>query len=194
MKKNSLLLLIIILLVSCGKYETGRTVFIPDPDDYNLPAYTEQGYNAFGAEYERDYFLVSDKIAPCKIRSHENQLQFSLSGTIRDGKEMTLSFIFPVEQMKDYKGLLQLHNKEIDLAADDCVVKISQDGKETILDIYNYGNLHFKRTQLVNIDDVENCVILSGYFCLDFMQDDFPSFICNGRFDLRITKYLFYAY
>jgi hypothetical protein len=170
-----------------------RTIFIPDPNDYNLPAYTEWGYNTFGAEYERDYFLVSNTIIPCKILYRDNKLQFSLSGAINYNKEMTLSFIFPSEKMNDYKDLLHLHNKEIDLFNDECIVKIFQGGKETILDVQNNSSLYFKRVQLLSIDEMENRVILSGYFCFNFMQNDFPSFICNGRFDLGITKNLFYA-
>jgi hypothetical protein len=167
-----------------------RTIFIPDPNDPNLPEYSEWGYNTFGAEYERDYFLVSNKIIPCKILYKNNQLQFSLSGTIRDNKEMTLSFVFPFEPIKDYTDLIKLHNKEIDLTDDECIVKILLDGQETILDILQNGNLYFKRVQLLSIDDVENRVILSGYFCFNFIKNEFPSFICNGRFDLGITDKL----
>ena len=183
----------LVLLASCSREELDRTIFIPDEDDHNLPAYTEWGYNAFGAEYERDYFLVSDKIVPCKILFKDNQLQFSLSGTIRDSQEMTLSFIFPEQQMLDYTDLLQLHNKEIDLTADGCTVKILRGRNETVLHVFE-GKLHFKRAQLLSVDDQVNRVILSGTFDLTFMQNDFPAFIYNGRFDLGITKSLFYVY
>ncbi|MCL2246571.1 MAG: hypothetical protein FWC10_05600 [Lentimicrobiaceae bacterium] len=193
MRKICLFFFIIILLASCTREELDRTIFIPDEDDRNLPAYTEWGYNTFGAEYERDYFLASDKIVPCKILFKDNQLQFSLSGTIRDHKEMTLSFIFSSPQMEDFKDLLQLHNKEIDLTANDCIVKILRDGNETILHVFE-GKLHFKRVQLLSIEDQVNRVILSGIFDLTFMQNDFPAFIYKGRFDLGITTKLFYVY
>ena len=193
MKKNHLILLIIILFSSCSKDTLDRTVFIPDDKDRNLPAYTEWGYNTFGAEYERDYFLVSNMIVPCKILYKDEQLQFSLNGTIRNDKEMTLLFIFPFPQTHDYKDLLQLHKMEIDLLEQDCIVKILQDDNETILDIVE-GKLHFKRAQLLSIDDQENRVILSGTFELCYLKNAFPSYISNGRFDLGITKNLFYAY
>jgi len=193
MKKNCLLILIIILFSSCSKEVLDRTIFIPDENNRNLPAYTEWGYNTFGAEYERDYFLVSNKIVPCKILYRENLLQFSLSGTIRDNQEMMLSFIFPSLQIDDYTDLLQLHDREIDLSADDCIVKILRNDKEIFLNVFE-GKLHFKRAQLLSIDDQVNRVILSGVFDLTFMQNDFPAFIYNGRFDLGITKNLFYTY
>ena len=193
MKKNYLILLIVILFFSCAKNDLDRTIFIPDEEDYNLPAYTEWGYNTFGAEYERDYFLASNKIIPCKIVVKENQLQFLLSGKIRNNKEMTLMLIFPSTEIKDYKELLQLHKMEIDLSAENCIVKILQNGQEQILDIIE-GNLLFKRVQLLSVDDQVNRVILSGTFELNFLQNNFPTSISNGRFDLGITKNLFYAY
>jgi len=192
MKRIYLILFIGALLSSCSKDILDRTIFIPDQDDRNLPAYTEWGYNSFGAEYERDYFLVSNHIVPCKISYHNHQLQFSLSGTIRDGKEMTLLFIFPVSQMSDYADLVQLNNVEIDLSANDCTVKILQDGNEEILDILE-GNLYFKRTQLLSIDDRVNRVILSGIFDLRFLKNRFSTTISNGRFDLGVNKNVFYA-
>ena len=193
MKKLGLFLLIGTLLFSCSKDVLDRTIFIPDENDNRLPAYTEWGYNTFGAKYERDYFLASNEIVPCKILYRGNLLQFSLTGTIRDSKEMTLSFIFPAPQMTDYKDLLQLHNFEIDLSALDCTVKMVQDSNETILDVFE-GKLYFKRNQLLSVDDQVNRVILSGIFELYYLKNDFPTSISNGRFDLGITKNLFYSY
>ena len=193
MKKNCLILLITILFFSCSKNDLDRTIFIPDEEDYNLPAYTEWGYNTFGAEYERDYFLASNKIIPCKIVVKENQLQFLLSGKIRNNQEMTLMFIFPSTEIKDYKELLQLHKTEIDLSAKSCIVKILQKGNEQILGVIK-GKLFFKRVQVLSVDDQVNRVILSGTFELNFLQNNLPTSITNGRFDLGITENLFYAY
>ena len=184
-----LLLFISVLTVSCSKDVMDKTVFIPDENDNNLPAYTEWGYNSFGAEYERDYFLVSNKVDPCKIiYNNYHQLQFLLNGTVRDGKsEMTLMFIFPLSKIVHYSDLILLNNMEIDLASNDCTVKIVLNGYETTLDVLE-GKLHFKRTQLLSIDDEVNRVILSGTFDLHFLKNNVPSNISNGRFDLGITK------
>ena len=192
MKKICFIVVIGALLSSCSKDVMDRTIFIPDDEDDTLPLYTEWGYNSFGAEYERDYFLVSNAISPCKIMYSDNQLQFSLSGKTRnDKKEMTLTFIFPSTPMYDYQDLVQLHNSKIDLAANDCTVKITQDNVETILDVLR-GELYFKRTQLLSIDDKVNRVILSGTFDLQFLQNGFPSYISDGRFDVGITQKIFY--
>ena len=194
MKNICLILLISTMLFSCSTTEPAldRTIFIPDKDDYRLPAYTEWGYNAFGANYERDYFLASNYIVPCKIMYTNGQLLFSLNGIIRENKEMTLIFSFPIAQIDDYKDLMQLHEKKIDLRSDDCTVKILQDGNETILDIID-GTLYFKRTQLLNVDDEANRVILSGIFELRFLLNLFPASISNGRFDMGITTNVFYS-
>ena len=193
MKNRYLILALSILFFSCSKDVLDRTIFIPDEDDCNLPAYTEWGYNTFGAEYERDYFLASQQIIPCKIVYHNDQVHFLLSGIIREDREMSLLFIFPAVQMRDYEDLIELHNIEIDLVRDSCVVKIIQNDVETILDI-EAGKLYFKRAQLLSVDDMINRTILSGTFDLRFLKNGFPSTISDGRFDLGITKNVFSYY
>jgi hypothetical protein len=174
MKKAYLILFAAALLFSCiGEEVMDRTIFIPDEDNATLPAYTEWGYNSFGAKYGRDYFLVSNYIVPCKILYNNNHLQFSLSGEYRYSKDMTLSFVFPFPQITDYKDLMQLNATEIDLTDADCTVKMSQEGTETTLNVLG-GTLHFKRAQLLSIDDQVNRVILSGTFEVRFLQTDFP--------------------
>ncbi|MDR1197773.1 MAG: hypothetical protein LBK94_02000 [Prevotellaceae bacterium] len=195
MKKICLILFVgALLLSSCAKEDVmDRTIFVPDEEDNNLPAYTEWGYNSFGAKYERDYFLVSNSIVPCKILYNNSRLQFSLSGKIDYDGNMTLLFDFPFVQMSGYQDLIQLNNTEIDLSDVDCTVKILQNGVENTLNVLD-GKLHFKRAQLLSIDDQVNRVILSGIFDLRFLQDGFPLTISNGRFDVGITQDVFHAY
>jgi hypothetical protein len=194
MKKVCFIFFISILIASCSPDPMDRTIFLPDEQDINLPAYTEWGYNTFGAQYERDYFLVSNHIVPCKILYRDNHLQFTLFGIIRDRKEMALTFIFPFTlKDNDYMNLMQLHKVKIDLAQDGCAVSIWQNNTETPLNILG-GKLHFRRVQLLSIDDQINRVILSGAFDVRFLQNDFPTNISNGRFDLGITQNVFYVY
>ena len=197
MKKICLILLTITLLVACSKDEMDRTIFIPDENDGNLPAYTEWGYNSFGAEYERTYFLATNSIVPCKIVYKNGELQFFLSGYIPDDyyyhRTTTLVFTFPVEPMSNYANLMQLNNVKIDLATAGCTVKMVQNDNETILDVVG-GELYFKRTQLLKIDDAVNRVILSGTFELRFLKNGLPTSMSDGRFDLGINDKVFYAY
>jgi len=192
MRKPCFILLIITLLSACSKDEMDRTIFIPDDDDYNLPAYTEWGYNSFGAEYERTYFLASNSIVPCKIVYYDNLLQFALSGRVTGGsyKEMTLSFIFPPSTpISDYTDLMKLDKVKINLANVNCTVKMDS---TTLTGVG--GELYFKRTQLLSIDDKVNRVILSGTFDVRFLQNNLPMTMSNGRFDLGITQNVFLSY
>jgi hypothetical protein len=192
MKKYCLLLLTGAMIASCSTESLDRTIFIPDENDFRLPAYSEWGYNSFGAQYERDYFVASRLVFPCKILYSSGMLHFSLNGYISSNKAMTLLFSFPMAQMGSFKDLVQLHDMEIDLCADDCTVKIFMDNNETILDIVK-GSIHFKRAQLLTVDNKVNRVILSGVFDLQFWQNIFPTTISNGRFDLGIDQKVFYT-
>jgi hypothetical protein len=73
------------------------------------------------------------------------------------------------------------------------MVKMVQDSNETLLQGVK-GELYFKRTQLLSIDDQVNRVIISGTFEVNFLENNLPMSITDGRFDLGITKNLFYAY
>lgn len=193
MKRVYLLLIISILILSCSDDVLDRTIFIPDEENNNLPAYTEWGYNTFGAKFERDYFLAHQKITPCKVVYKDGEIHFLLNGTIRDNKEMGLLFIFPTTPINNYEDLLKLHDFQIDLSNNDCVVKMIQDNIETKLDIKE-GLLHFKRAQFLSIDESPNRTILSGIFELRYFQNEFPITISSGRFDLGINESCFYSY
>ena len=193
MKKVSLILFVSILMASCSKGDVmDRTIFLPDADDDSLPAYTEWGYNTFGAKYDRAYFLASYYIVPCKIVYKDNHLHFYLSGVIRYQEEITLAIIFPLAQMSDYKDLMQLNNKKIDLADNNCTIKIIQNGKDDLILEDKKGELYFKRTQLLSIDDAVNRVILSGFFEINFLKNGMPTRMSSGRFDLGITNGVVY--
>jgi hypothetical protein len=195
MKKNIFLLLVICLLASCTKEDVlDRTIFIPDESNPELPAYTEWGYNSFGAKYERSYFLASNSIIPCKVLYQNGELQFSLAGYVDARQKMTLSFGFPLQSISDYSDLIQLNNMEINLTNGDCTVKMSRNNSnEETLNVLS-GTLYFKRAQLLTIDDNPNRAILSGTFTLQFMRGSFPETISNGRFDMGINNDVFYVY
>jgi hypothetical protein len=140
-------------------------------------------------------FLRQNKLCLAKLLYNENnELQFSLHGTIRNGRsDMTLVFIFPFAQIAEYKDLVQLNDVRINLAKNNCTVKIWQNNVETTLTNLS-GELYFKRTQLLSIDDKVNRVILSGTFEIRFLENGFPTSISDGRFDVGITKNVFYFY
>ena len=186
MKKYSIIA-IIMLLCSCGTDEMEQTIFVPDSTDSSLPAYTEWGYNSFGALYERNYFLATNDIVPCKITYKNGIMTFTLSGRVKSSGNMTLYFSFPIsERMKDYSDLLVLHQKEIDLTNSTCEVRILNGSKTENITLLS-ANLFFKRAQLLRINDREDRVILSGTFDLSFLRNQLPEAMTKGRFDVGIA-------
>ena len=188
MKKFIYAILAVFLITnSCYQDEMDRTIFIADTVDSNLPAYTEWGYNSFGALYERKYFLASEKIIPCKIIYEKGRMNFNLTGKIDRDIDMALKFTFPAPRMNHYKDLLVLNNTTINLLDDNCSVKIETNSKEDNITLIS-GNLIFKRAQLLTIDGDVNRVILSGVFELRFLKEGSPETISNGRFDFGINN------
>lgn len=195
--KRYIILFTIALFASCASkdLQMDRTVFIPDQLDGNLPAYTEWGYNTFGAKVDRNYFLVSYDITPCKILYKNGKLSFSLSGNFVNYNNVTMTFTFPSEQLKEYTDLLTLNNIDIDLKASDCEVTLTQNETTETLNLVE-GELHFIRAQMLMIDEQPNRVILSGVFAFRYLNgtNEFPVSVSDGRFDVGINKNVFYAY
>lgn len=210
MKKYILITVTAIILASCSQEsQMDRTIFIPDEMDAQLPAYTEWGYNAFGAKLDRNYFLSSNSIAPCKVLYKDGTLQFSLSGLYNSQyaylnyTEMTLTFCFPLEQIREYSDLVILHNKNIELPSSEIFVILNRveyygQGNHETTDTLNIveGTLNFQRVQMLSIDDEPNRSILSGKFELRYLDGstDFPVYLSDGRFDMGVNDNNFYAY
>jgi len=186
--KKIYFLTMILLLASCAATdEMEETIFVPDVNDSNLPAYTEWGYNSFGAMYERRYFLATNDIVPCKITYRNGIMAFSLSGRV-GSSNMTLYFSFPVnETMRDYTDLLALHQKEIDLTDSACEVSMTTNSGTRRITILS-GKLFFQRVQLLRINEKDDRVILSGTFDLSFLQNSLPEALTKGRFDVGIAN------
>jgi hypothetical protein len=166
------------------------TIFIPDEDNPELPAYTEWGYNSFGAFYERDIFKSTNNIVPCKIVYSYGTLDFSLLGRYLS-KEAVLTFSFPLsEEVKTIEDLSVLHN--IRILTRDCIVKFEENSSQITLEVLS-GELYFKRFQLLWVDEKVNRIILSGTFEVRFLKNGRPESISDGRFDMGITDKDFYS-
>ena len=187
----SILVVFSLLLFSCEENSLNRTIFIPDETNPELPAYTEWGYNSFGAIYERVNIVSTNDIVPCKIVHKDGVLNFSLIGRYNHDKA-TLTFLFPLSEVKTIEDLAVLHDLVVDLT-DNCTVKLESNGLETIFDVLS-GHLYFKRFQLLRVDEKINRIILSGVFEVKFLKNGLPETISFGRFDLGITDRDFYSY
>ncbi|MDR0546994.1 MAG: hypothetical protein LBG77_05360 [Dysgonamonadaceae bacterium] len=182
-------------LISCAVDESlDQTIVVKDEQDPNLPAYTEWGYNSFGAKYERTYFLASNTWAPCKITTKNGQVNFilqgSLSGTsIYDKTILTISF--PAPEIRQYADLLLLHERSFNLKDASCSVRLEYGIENQLLNLIA-GNITFKRAQQLRVDDKNDRIILSGTFAVQFLNNDRPESFSRGRFDLGLIEQDFY--
>jgi hypothetical protein len=175
-----------------------QTVFIPDGKDKKLPAYTEWGYNSFGAKYEQSYFLATKDVDPCKIIYQDGTLHFHLTGKLTDNgndrdkqENMELIFSFPFAPLDSYDGLVSLNGFKTDFPDASCKITLNRNFEPENIVIQG-GQLFFKRTQLLYIDGEKNRVILSGYFDLHFLRNGKTEQISNGRFDLGVNKNFYF--
>jgi len=188
----SILVAFAVLLFSCSVDSLDRTIFIPDEDNPELPAYTEWGYNSFGAVYERETIVsTNNNTMPCKITYKDGTLDFSLIGRYQQEKAI-LTFSFPLSEVRTIYDLSVLHNLILDLT-ENCTVKLEENNTQSTLDVLS-GQLHFKRYQLLRVDEKINRIILSGIFNVRFLKNGLPETISDGRFDLGITDGDFYSY
>ena len=180
-----------LLLFSCEENSLDKTIFIPDKDYPELPAYSEWGYNSFGAIYERANFISTNDIVPCKIVYRDGTLNFSLIGR-HNRDNATLTFSFPLSEVKTIEDLAALHNLTVNLA-DTGTVKLEENNSQTTFEVLS-GQLWFKRFQLLRVDEQVNRIILSGIFEVKFLKNGLPENISYGRFDMGITNRDFYSY
>jgi hypothetical protein len=192
--------LIIAFLGGCSKEnELKKSVFINDPELTDLPAYSEWGYNTFGAYYDREIFTSNNKAVPVKVVVTNNTMSFILDGqkgsqySYGDDKDMSIVFNLSGFTPTQYTDLLVLDDSIIDLKNPVNQVKISVDTINYKVDILS-GELTFKRAQNLIVDKKQIEVILSGYFEFKALINDKPMTISDGRFDVGISNDNFYNY
>jgi hypothetical protein len=192
----------VIALAACSKdYELTRSVFIADKEYPDLPAYTEYGYNTFGAYFDRKLFIYNDDIIPVKIINTGGKTSFALEGQFGSygyyypNNENRTSLIFELEDFlpESISYLLALNDTIIDLSNPLCHVSLKVDTTNYKVVILN-GNLNFKRAQNLIVDKQPVEVILSGTFEFQALINDEPKSFTLGRFDFGIGMDNFYHY
>lgn len=192
--KKLLFVLFIAFALSCTKQtDLSDSIYIYDSEYPELPAYSEWGYNTFGANYDRSVFIYSLNEIPLKVTLTENKLAFIFQGV--DGNYsnnyLALRFTIPDSNVNVYQDLLVYNDSIIDLKSDTVMVEMISNGYSEIIDILE-GELYFKRSQNVFVDDIEQQIILSGYFNLKFVVNGIPSNMSEGRFDFGVNNENFY--
>jgi hypothetical protein len=203
MKTKDVLVIIFIWACMAGckeENELKRSVFIYDPDYVDLPAYSEWGYNTFGAYYDREVFISNDSRIPAKVLVTDNSMSFILEGRkgYVDGytgiyKEMSITFTVSGFAPAKYQDLAVLNDSIFDLEDPACQVRISFDTMKYQASILS-GELMFKRVQNLQVDKQQVEVILSGYFGFKAIIDDKPVTVSAGRFDVGVGNDDFYIY
>jgi hypothetical protein len=200
--KKQLYILSILLIVFAGckkENELKKSVFISDPELTDLPAYSEWGYNTFGAYYDREIFVSNNHIVPAKIFVSDSTMSFILDGQkgesdyyYGDYKEMTMTFKLSGFSPEQYSNLTVLNDTTFDLKNPLYQVLVSVDTMIYTADIIS-GNIMFKRAQNLQVDKKQVEIILSGYFEFKALINREPVTISDGRFDVGISPDNFYS-
>jgi hypothetical protein len=196
-------LIILIIFSSCSKeYELDKSIFIPDKDYPSLPAYTEWGYNTFGALYDREPFVNTDFSVPTKIICTGGKTSFSLKGHMGESRyyyyesndePIILNFDLIGFEPESLSDLIELNDTIIDLTNPLCEVSITLDTVKYSATVLN-GSLNFKRAQNLFIDKQQYEIILSGIFDFQAIINNEPTTISMGRFDVGIANDNFFKY
>ena len=196
-------LILLIILCSCSKeYELDKSIFIPDKDYPGLPAYSEWGYNTFGALYDREPFVNTDLSVPVKVICTGGKTSFSLKGHMGEsqyyyyvstGEPVILNFDLLGFIPASLSDLVELNDTIIDLTNPLCKVSLTLDTIKYDLTVLN-GALNFKRAQVLIVDKQQYEIILSGIFDFQTLINNEPTSVSNGRFDLGIAYDNFFKY
>lgn len=207
--KNQIFVAAIVLLVLAGckkENELKKSILIYDPENIELPAYSEWGYNAFGAYYDREIFISNNDVVPAKVIVSDTIMSFVLDGQIGmpghyyDGshyyyqanqKEMKIAFDLSGFSPENYSNLILLNDTTFDLKNPLYKVFVSIDTIKYPAGIIS-GKLTFKRAQNLLVDKEQVEVILSGYFEFKASVNALPITISSGRFDVGISPDNFY--
>lgn len=191
-----LLLVLAVLSISCTRYtDLNDSLYINDPNFNGLPAYTERGYNTFGAYYDRNYFLYSRQETPLKITVQDEHISYIFQGIKGNhyptDNYMSVTFIIPDSTTNKYQDLIEYDEQIFNLTDPDIRVRITTNGITNDVEVLE-GLLNFKRVQTLYVDDAENQLIMSGNFELKFLNNDIPANLSYGRFDFGVDDLIFY--
>jgi hypothetical protein len=183
-------ILALALLAGCKKEnDLEKSVFLSDPEFKDLPAYSEWGYNTFGAYYDRQTFVSNDRLTPAKVMISGESMSFILDGQIGQDyysyTEMTMIFKLSGLHYSQYGDLVELNDSIIDLKNPACQLSVLIDTTKYPTEILS-GTMFFKRAQKLQVDKQAVETILSGYFEFRALIGGKPVTVSEGRFDVGI--------
>ena len=192
MKKLIIIAVALIAMTACSKSDLKQIQYIEDPDYPGLPAYSEMGYNTFGAYINEQVFTVSyyGSNRPFYLVADRECLTMTLYGW-RDGTDLNMIFTLPIDStyhLEDYHSLLALDGKTftIDTTPTSCNVTMEGYYAPNIESIYS-GYIKFEKVQQVLVDKTDAEVVVSGKFQFRaFTPNGTRIDVTGGRFDLGV--------
>jgi hypothetical protein len=199
--KRLIRILISSTLIFCGcSRDEGlkTTIWVYDDQNPGLPAYSEWGYNTFGAYFNRNLFTSTASAydtlqVSAKIIVLGDTMSFQLSGHKKTAPyehsttPIIITFRIPGMALTNYSDLISLDGKVINLRDFKNSVKIDTSGIAYPLTEIN-GTLTFKRAQNLLVDQQKTEVILSGYFEVKGDVKIKSISISKGRFDVGVGE------
>lgn len=196
--KNVFTLIIFLAAFGCSnETELQRSIFIPDPEFPDLPAYSEWGYNTFGAYYDRQVLVSNDIEVPVKVIREGTKTSLVFTGQMGVGYHRSNTFVITIVfanfQPETYADLLTLHNTSLDLTDPSYDVIMGERVATDTAEILE-GSFHFVRAQHLLVDEVSQEAILSGTFEFQALINGIPRTVSNGRFDVGVGEFNFFKY
>jgi len=196
MRRIAYILLAAVALCSCSREsDLKKSIFIPDPDDSRLPAYTEWGYNTFGAYLDREVFIYNDNLIPFVAIAKNSVTELQFNGEIYENffsNDEKVSLIIKTSSIHLTKAedLVVLNGKTYQLSSPNFEAYLERNGARSKLSVQQ-GSLTFQRVQKVFVDKKYTEMILSGYF--EITATGTPS-ITEGRFDVAVKDGYSFSY
>ncbi len=168
-------------------------VWIDDDEFAGLPAYTEQGYNTFGAYINGQTFTSNrnEYITQISFQSGDQTLTLSLEpfyARLSPTNIGKLSFTFPYSHINKYTDLRNLQGTKIDLTNNNVEVQVltnSELSAEQTITVES-GELNFQRVQILTVDNEVLEAIVSGTFEFNGSNDQLLLNVTHGRFDAGV--------
>ena len=192
MQRFTILFIAILFFSACtrtiGVKDLG-TVFIPDPNDPQLPAYSETGMNTLGAYHNNKPWTSNNNGFGSVVVGYE---QDSIIVGLRGAPGFyEVKFLIPKHTVGRLEDLVFLNDSTFDLSDSNFKVKIDND----LIKIQS-GNFSIKRCRKLVVNSsatsndqyVNNGVIISGTFDLSGSGSNGPVALSKGRFDLVVVN------
>lgn len=193
MKKQLLICALAATLFACSEgSDLKKSIFVPDAEDSRLPAYTEWGYNTFGAYTDgRDVFTFSNSDIPLKIYASSSATELEFSGEMYEeyganNSQRELIIRTTAIAPKSAEDLAALNGKNIKLDATNAEVYVVKNGVKSKIVLTTGSSITFNRVQKIYIDKKYTQMIVSGYFEILTASARSSDSFTDGRFDVGI--------